>query len=176
MLACYNNRMNIVKLLLSVSNINVDIVSEFGMTALMCAVYRNNDDIVKLLLKFGASANSVATSSRSGPNALMLACHMGKVHLVDLLLESGAECNGQCPLNGWTPLMYAVNSASSTPALLRTLLDHGADANVKSWSCQTALDIAQALGRANFTDLLVLMNTEAQSLSTPIRSRTQGKS
>jgi hypothetical protein len=61
--------------------------------------------------------------------------------LIRILARHGANFNVQNSLNGFTPLMSAVNGASIET--IRAMLDAGADPNLKDYFGLTSLDEAQ---------------------------------
>lgn len=136
-----------------------------GATALSWAVVRNNGSVVARLLKARANPN---LADANGITPLMLAINGGFADSVRQLLAAGADPNLARP-DGETPLMSAVRVGSADivgqllarkvdvnahenqfhqtalmwavghPAILRQLLDHGADvrAVTKSWKTTT---------------------------------------
>ena len=83
----------------------------------------------------------------------MMACHVGKGAVVSMLLQRGSETNAQSRLNGWTPLMYAASS-TATVHIVKTLVENGADYDVKAWNGQTAIDIAKNRGHGDVVSFL----------------------
>lgn len=78
-----------------------------GMTALMFAAWGGHAEIVRLLIRAGASVNAV---SGSGATALMFASQSGYVDVVqDLILQGNADPDIQSP-NGETALSLATSS------------------------------------------------------------------
>jgi ankyrin repeat protein len=85
-LACYRGNMEVAKFLIeNVKNINYN--SDMG-TALMAATYKNQPQLVKLLLE--KKANPDATDA-NGITALSLAVQFKNTELVKLLLEYKAD-------------------------------------------------------------------------------------
>src|SRR5207248_569371 len=78
------------------------------------------------------------------------------VEMVKLLLENGADVDAK-DYYGWTALHIAAESGDE--ALVRLLLDKGADPNTKrtgfSWAESTALHIAAACGHEAVVDVLL---------------------
>nr|KAJ3418299.1 Translation initiation factor eIF-2B subunit beta [Polyrhizophydium stewartii] len=160
MLAARNCDAAHIKLLLH-HGAQVDALSTFGMTALACAVQSADVQIAQLLVEAGANVN--LTGGLAGLTPLMLAANAGSNDLVLFLLQNGAECNVQSKLNGWTALMFATNNlAHQEPTtkkwlsreehwrgldVVQTLLDFGADIDMKNWTGHRAADIASANGK-----------------------------
>ncbi|KAJ8325197.1 hypothetical protein BDV3_007245 [Batrachochytrium dendrobatidis] len=155
MLASLNGDLPHVKLLLH-HGAQIDATSSFGLTSLTCAVRTASLQVTQLLCESGANVN--LTGGMTGLTPLMLAANSGCTEIVIFLLQNGAECNAQSKINGWTALMYAVNNLSQQePAtkkwlskeehwkgadVVRTLLDFGADIDIKNWMDQRAGEVA----------------------------------
>ncbi|PYK07931.1 MAG: hypothetical protein DME65_15305 [Verrucomicrobia bacterium] len=99
---------------------------------LMANVQGDGLDMVRLLLKSGASPNA----KNDDATALMLAAEYGKPEMMKLLIEAGADLNAKDD-DGWTALMYASDVDKT-----RMLIDAGADLTVKSKDGKTALALA----------------------------------
>jgi ankyrin repeat protein len=151
------------KLLAARADVNAH--DDTGATALSWAVVRNNASVVARLLKARANPN---LADANGITPLMLAINGGFSDSVRQLLAAGADPNLARP-DGETPLMSAVRVGSADivgqlltrkvdvnaretkfhqtalmwgighPAILRQLLDHGADvrAVTKIWKTTT---------------------------------------
>jgi len=96
-----------------------------GATAVQWAVYRNDAEMLDLLI--GAGAN-VKTANQDGVTPLRLAGINGNAAIIEKLLKAGADPNERDP-QGETPLMFA--SRNGNVDAIRVLLDHKADANAK---------------------------------------------
>ena len=107
---------------------NVGLLS--GETPLMAAANRGRFDAAKLLLDYGADANTM--ESNRGQNALMWATAEGYTQLVELLLNHDAEVNARSN-NGFTPLLFAARQAHAD--IVKILLDAGA--NVDDAMCKS---------------------------------------
>jgi ankyrin repeat protein len=71
---------------------------------------------------------------------------------VELLLEKGAEVNRIDEVEHWTALMFA--GGEGLTEVIRTLLRHGADPNLKDTDGDTALTFAQRNGHEAVAGLL----------------------
>lgn len=141
------------------SGADVNQASMDGTTALHWAVYREDLELVRLLLArsadpdrrndYGATPMTVASEHGSfpvlqalveaggdieSPNAegqtlLMAVARTGNVNSAGLLLERGARVDTRETWGGQTALMWA--AAQRQPAMVRLLLEHGADANAR---------------------------------------------
>ncbi|HEY2018088.1 MAG TPA: ankyrin repeat domain-containing protein [Bryobacteraceae bacterium] len=122
---------------------DVDAAQGDGTTALHWAAFRDDLDMVKMLLAAGAN---VKVGTREGAiTPLFMACTNGNAAIIDVLLAAGAEANS-VNANGTTALMTA--AASGSVDAVKVLLDHGADPKAKEKvHGQTALMFAAALNR-----------------------------
>lgn len=106
-----------------------------GANALMAAAEAGDVDVLRLLLDHGADPNSKATPRKSGGDitALMTAAQLGHLEFVRTLLDRGADVNLQ------TAHGNAVHFAAFTQRqdVLRLLLDHRADVNVRGQRVQS---------------------------------------
>lgn len=85
-LACYRGNIEVAKFL--IANVK-DINYNTGMgTALMGAVYKNQVDLVKLLLENKANPNLV---DANGASALILSTQTGNLEMIKLLLQFKAD-------------------------------------------------------------------------------------
>jgi ankyrin repeat protein len=135
-----------------------------GTTALHWAAYRDDLEMVKLLL--AAGANAQATTREGAITPLLMACQNGNVTIIEALLKAGADVNA-VKSNGTTPLMMAAASGSANA--VETLLAHGANVNAKELAHgQTALMFAAALNRAAAIKILMANGADA-SVATNVR-------
>jgi len=136
-----------------------------GITPLMMAAgWSGNLPAVKLLLAKGANVNAVSRPvmglpAKNGPSkfglltALLMAAPFGPPELIQTLLDAGANVNAK-DVRGMTPLMLAVAADHQNRAVIRMLLDHGADPQIKSDTGETAADWARRFGLAPGISLL----------------------
>ncbi len=85
-LACYKGNSEVAKFLIEKKS-NLNYVSDEG-TALMAAVVRGKNELVKLLLVNGANPN---LTNLQGTTALMYAAQFKNIELVKLLLQNKAD-------------------------------------------------------------------------------------
>jgi ankyrin repeat protein len=156
MSATLNNQNPVVRYLLEDGTINVDAKNDFGVSALMCAVYQRNFSTTMMLLNAGAHVAYDVSNSFQKPllSPLMLAATRGDAAILNALLQYGAESNVQSKLNGWTSLMHAARCPHATKEMIQLLFDYGADGEVKNWCGQTALDIAKETGNSEVIEVL----------------------
>src|SRR5215471_7787678 len=135
-----------------------------GTTALHWAAYRDDLEMVKLLL--AAGANAQATTREGAITPLLMACQNGNVTIIEAIVKAGADVNA-VKSNGTTPLMMAAASGSANA--VETLLAHGANVNAKELAHgQTALMFAAALNRAAAIKILMANGADA-SVATNVR-------
>ena len=145
---------------------NVNGAQGDGMTALHWAAYRDDVEMMKLLLAAGANVHAVTRVGAIPP--LLLACANGNPAALELLLKAGANPNST-NANGTTALMIAAASGNSDAVKL--LLDEGADANMREAAHgQTALMFAASLNRAAVIKLLLARGADANA-ATPAREQ-----
>jgi ankyrin repeat protein len=124
--------------LLVAAGANVNDADAWGVSATTLAAHAGYRDVVAFLLDRGADANA----ARAGFGALHAAIMRRDEQMVDVLLAHGADVNA--PLRNWTPTRrsskdfhFSPELVGATPAwlaarfggpaVLRMLLDHGAD-------------------------------------------------
>ena len=133
---------------------DIDMQDKKGFTPLMIAVHRKDEDMTRLLLEKGA--NTGITNSYS-ETSLEIAASLNSIKLVRLLLQHGAEPNAQ-DSKGQTALMRAVTAPTffaSPKAVVTSLLDNGANVNLRNDKLESALTLASRLWKPE-TALLLL--------------------
>ena len=103
---------------------DVNAAQDDGATALHWAVYRNNVDVVDMLLRAGAKS----APNREGMTPLAMAALYGNMQIVDRLLKSGADAKALGP-NGETMVMFAARNGN--PDVIRLLVEGGANVNAR---------------------------------------------
>ena len=135
-----------VRCLVTEGHCDVDILSQYGSTALIGACgLPNRLDLVAALLDLRADPNIVC---EGGDSALSEAADHASLDVVNLLLEHGAVMH---PAYGAkSPLCSALESRRpNRDAIVRTLLEHGADANTG------ALHVAAGSGKVEAMQALL---------------------
>lgn len=121
----------ILQLLVSHPNIELNLMSNAGLTCLMNASQFGLITPVRLLLQNGANPDiqciNTSVTDLNGFTALMFACQHGYYEIVQLLLKANANPN-LLHNNGQTALMDAVNEGNLQ--IVQELLANGADASV----------------------------------------------
>jgi len=127
-LSGYTPYTNVVAMLLQ-HGADVNAQDEGGMSALHCAAYKGQIETARLLIQHGAD---LSLTNSYGFTPLREAVGKGPPELVALLLDSGASVSVR-DQRGWQPLHAALRSnalsADARLAIVRLLLDHGADPN-----------------------------------------------
>lgn len=135
-------------------------------TPLMKASEKGDLEMVRLLLKNGASVNE---RNRLDETALYFAARSGYVEIVKELIQKGAivdEFNNktiETPLmsaagyqRGYNRILFTLNNnAEDHLNVVRLLLKNGADINRKKPGCQAAISTASLGGDADMVKLLI---------------------
>ncbi len=173
------NSAAVVKALLA-KGANAKQADKNGFTPLMFAGFAGNLELVQLLLAKGADPKAktkdgltylVAITNSTNLAAVKWAWEQGldvkdpkqdlltgpamagEFAIAQWLLSKGANPNLPDSI-GYTPLMHAVLTENSSPALVRLLLEHGADAKAKAKDGLTALTFAN---RKGWTEVIALL-------------------
>ena len=102
-IAAEKGHVEVVKLLLTEGNAEVDKAANDGVTPLYAAAMQGKTEVVKLLLTEGNA--EVDKTNNTGATPLYVAAEQGMTEVVKLLLRGGADAN--IAIQGWTPLMIA---------------------------------------------------------------------
>ena len=153
--AAMQGNSDVVRSLLK-QKVDVDAAQGDGTTALHWAAFRDDLEMVKLLLSAGAN---VKAGTREGAiTPLFMACTNGNAGIIGAMLKAGADANA-VNANGTTALMTA--AASGSVDAVKVLLDSGADVKVKERvHGQTALMFAAALNRDEVVRVLMAHGAE----------------
>ncbi|PNS21652.1 hypothetical protein CAC42_1506 [Sphaceloma murrayae] len=131
----------------------------FDGLPLQAAAFRGLEGIVRLLLSHGADVNAVKGHHGSALNAAVKGEHY---EVVKILLNAGAEVNAQPLIPSVYHLPPVPGAAIITAAardnvkILQTLIDHGADVNIKG-SCHTTVR------NSEYTDALTAATVEGHT-------------
>ena len=141
---------------------DVNVSEADGTTALHWAVYYQDYDLVRRLIR--ADAN-VHARNEYGSTPLQQAAISANAEILELLLDAGADAN-ELGADGQTPLMIVSRTDAIESA--RILLDAGADPNaVEQWRGQTALMWASAQKQPEMVKLLLDAGADPDAQSLP---------
>lgn len=146
--ALHQDSLKVFDVLLKAPRIDVNLASRQNETPLMMACIKGHLDIARELIKRGADVN------REGWTPLHYAASadMPKtLDIIKLLLEESAYIDAASP-NGSTPLMMAAQYSSE--AVVRLLLEEGADITLRNQRNMTAADFARLVDRQYMVELL----------------------
>lgn len=143
-LAVREGSMRVFDALLAHRGTNLEARAVNGNTALMMAAYKNNRRAAEALLAKGAQVN------RAGWSALHYAAAGGSEDIARLLIAREAKLDAVSPRESgaYTPLMMAAREGQ--PALVRLLLDAGANRSLKNTE---GLDAARIAERGGHTEI-----------------------
>ncbi|KAH8430909.1 uncharacterized protein LDX57_008573 [Aspergillus melleus] len=148
--AAYEGRSEALSLLLSRTDINVEVTDRHGNTALMVAAKGGRTQAVKTLLAKGALPYAINKLSES---VLSLAARGGRDEVINLLLPYRRVNIESRSAAGLTPLMEAARGGHDST--VRLLLQRGADPNCRDWFQYSALSVAAACRRPSVCRVLL---------------------
>lgn len=146
--ASLNGQIIIVKDLIE-QEIDLNAADPYGRTALMLAAYNGHTEIARILIQEGAE---VTKEDKEGRTALIFAASGPFPEPATLLLNQGAKVDLTDNVGQWSALMFA--SAEGNNDVVKILLEHGADINLKDKDGETALDFAQNNGHTEVATLI----------------------
>lgn len=120
---------------------------------LVHAAVRGDVSILNAMLAVGADPNSAVT----GSSPLYYAVWHHRIEAAVSLIDHGANVNAVEP-SGLTPLVGAASSGDD--AMVRLLLDHGADPNARA-SCGSPLEVARANRHPSTEAILIAAGAKA---------------
>ncbi len=137
-----------------------------GRSALMWAAYRGHTDILRQLLQSGADVNR---ESYLG-TPLSQAAWADRTEAAGMLLKHGAKVDQKSTGDSFAPLHWAASTESGDPALVKLLLQHGANPNIEGGENLDAfMDVAQT------PLMLARRRGESPVLATLLRSGATGE-
>ncbi|KAL5289064.1 FEM1B family protein [Megaselia abdita] len=160
-IAAINNRILVVQSLLDNFKFNFEALSDvnfdnivYDASALWCAVFSGNLEIVKLLVQRGAQVNHV-TRSKSTP--LRAACFQGRLDIVKYLVHHGADIN---MVNNFNNTCLMISAHRGHKEIVEYLLVEGAEPNCQALCGATALHYAADNGSLEICQLLIEFGAE----------------
>ncbi|WP_449420525.1 ankyrin repeat domain-containing protein [Phormidium nigroviride] len=130
-------------------------ISDFdgdGRTALFLAILKGSVSLVQFLIEAGANPDKGLEVEGKTPLMIvpMIRWTQESIIILSLLLDAGADTNARDLEEGWTVLMYFINSPtySETEKVIRRqavklLLQHGVEVSAKDNLGRSALDLAR---------------------------------
>ena len=154
--ATFGNDTATIRLLLDASADFNTADTFIGLTPLINASGNRNLEAVKMLLAKGANVNAVSktqdlpriqtgTVEFGGWTPLLMAVPFGPPELIRTLLDAGAKVNVQ-DYRSFTPLMLAAANDHANPEVVKLLLAHNTDTQIKGRAGETASDWAAKFG------------------------------
>ncbi|HYP09672.1 MAG TPA: ankyrin repeat domain-containing protein [Bryobacteraceae bacterium] len=169
----------VVKMLLA-KGANLDCRDKaMGFTPLVASTFANNTAVVRMLVNRGVDVN---VADNAGFTPLMNAASAGNLELVQLLLAKGAKVNavsgkefektknGALELGNFTALL--LGSTYGPPALVRALLDAGADVQARDVRGMTPLMYAVTSESQNPEIVRMLLAAGADASAKSSRGET----
>ena len=132
---------------------HVNAIGGYYNTPAVAALARRHFELAQVLHRNGSS---VDIRGFAGNSPLHAATYFGDLEMVQVLLDYGLDVNTQDNF-GFTPLNFTLEYRSKIdPGLVRFLLDHGADPNVRAiYSGNAPLHRESQSGRVEIARLLV---------------------
>ena len=138
-----------VRYLVGLPQVELNDRGAYGKTALQCAVEKNHQDVVQVLI---AAGTDVDTENEDGSTPLHYACELGALDIVKMLVEAGAGVRAT-DNNGDTCLSLAAYFGHTEivrylVGLPQVDVNHRADDDNTAWDCavdQNHTEIAQLL-------------------------------
>ena len=169
--AALGNDLETIRTLID-AGVDVNAADLPGITPLMMAAgWNGNARAVQLLLAHGANPKAVSRPVMGLPvkngasqfgnlTALIMSAPFGPPELIQSLLDAGSDVNAK-DVRAMTPLMLAVATDHQDPAVLKLLLQHGADPAMKDQTGDSARDWARQGGPAPGTDTVAYRRRRA---------------
>lgn len=121
-------------------------------TPLLLAVEKSDLQLVNYLISIKANLEA---KNKNGKTSLLIACYNGNLPIIEALVRAGAnlEVEGEC--REGTPLCEAVTSPYNNEAIVKYLIQAGANTEARKYSGETPLIIAARLGRTKILSILI---------------------
>ena len=148
-----NNRSLLISMCLNGNIDAVDLLLRNGAIvcsgSMFCAVFRNNIDILKLLISHGGRLDHTYNADKV--SLLHSAVHRGYIDVMRVLIENGIDINAHNNRNN-TPIMEAIKERNITT--IRLLIEAGADLTIKNNDGHTASQYARWIGNKEIYELV----------------------
>lgn len=134
-----------LKQLVDTDGVNVNLPDKAGRSPLMWAAFKGNAPSVEALLQH-AEIDKAATQLKDRKNVIHFACEGGKLEALLALLKHNCSGIDDPDVDGWTPLMWAVQNG---PACASSLLATGrVEVDRRDNEGKTALSLAVQWGHS----------------------------
>ncbi|KAF5275890.1 hypothetical protein FQR65_LT04129 [Abscondita terminalis] len=160
--AAENDMLTIVHLLV-MGGAEVNVLNKEQNTPIVCAILAYKNNIVKYLIKAGASIDLKGTD---GMTALHLAAKSGNLTACKLLLESSSRSSNYVNIpddGGWSPLIWACEHGHFEVA--KYLLHKSADPLLRDVEQNVALHWAAFSGSADIAELLLNYKSDINAVN-----------
>lgn len=156
-IAANQRQYNIWKMLLDAKLVDVNWKRPTGYTILMEAVFAHDTEMLRFLLECGANVNDKHLNNWT---VVMMAVKEHSYKMLKTLLEYEFEgINEQTDPDGYSALLLAVNQQDIKDELkyriVETLLDEGADPNLRTVEGVAPLHVAVMTGNIKICELLI---------------------
>jgi uncharacterized protein len=146
--------------------LGLSVLVQADQVPLADAVMAGDRDAVRRLLKDAVDVNA---AQGDGMTALHWAAMRDDAEAAEMLLYAGANVRAQTRLGGYTPLLLAARQGHA--AVLKPLLDRGADVEAATTNGTSALMFAASSGNADAVALLLDRGAKIERAD-PVRGRT----
>lgn len=135
--------------------INLNQENEDGITPLLTAAMNDNLELVKLLIDNGAKVNYVGSTGYSVLNSLASNSNVTEetLSIIQMLINNGANINEKEPIEGFTPLLHAIENNNID--IIKLLIDNDVDVNITDNFGTTPLLLAANKKNGVIVDMLL---------------------
>lgn len=152
------NQIGAVKLLILENRKSINLKQHLGNTPLHIAAMNGYNELVKLLISCQAD---IDPENLSGDTPLGLAALAGNEDTSKMLIDHGSDPNYVCADNGIGPLYIAIDTVET--AVVKVLLESGADPNQKYRFGNTPLHLAAKNGSEDILNLLIAAGADVNA-------------
>jgi ankyrin repeat protein len=165
-LVSQRGKLQIVSLLLEISNIKIDLCNKDKLTPLHIAASYGHTEVVSILLDKGAT---IQASAKVGIMPLHLAAQKGHTGIVTLLIDRGADKDVASKDNKYRPLHFAAENGHNE--VTEVLLGKDANIEAKAKYKTTPLYLAAKGGYVEAARLLLDKGAKIEVITTDRQDR-----